>query len=128
PRHHNCVMSATEAPVLLERICSLWRAICLSTSRLWSKIWSKIHIAVPPEQFEEKLLQCIEAAKMWLDRSGECGLSISVQGFQNYPLLSTTPSLLPPIFIPFAFRWEHISLTLPPSVLAPILSRPMSLG
>ncbi|KAJ6594704.1 hypothetical protein B0H19DRAFT_899198, partial [Mycena capillaripes] len=35
PTHRNCVMSASEAPVLLGRICSSWRAISLSTPRLW---------------------------------------------------------------------------------------------
>ncbi|KAJ7699006.1 hypothetical protein B0H17DRAFT_863976, partial [Mycena rosella] len=35
PTHRNCVMSATEAPVLLGRICSSWRSISLSTPRLW---------------------------------------------------------------------------------------------
>ncbi|KAJ6594646.1 hypothetical protein B0H19DRAFT_908650, partial [Mycena capillaripes] len=35
PTHRNCVMSAYKAPILLGRICSLWRAISLSTPRLW---------------------------------------------------------------------------------------------
>ncbi|KAJ6581969.1 hypothetical protein B0H19DRAFT_893223, partial [Mycena capillaripes] len=35
PTHRNCVMSASEAPVLLGRICSSWRAISLSMPRLW---------------------------------------------------------------------------------------------
>ncbi|KAJ7785454.1 hypothetical protein B0H14DRAFT_2286260, partial [Mycena olivaceomarginata] len=35
PTHRNCVMSASEAPVLLGRICSSWRAISLTTPRLW---------------------------------------------------------------------------------------------
>ncbi|KAF8138039.1 hypothetical protein K438DRAFT_1537299, partial [Mycena galopus ATCC 62051] len=35
PTHRNCVMSASEAPVLLGRICSSWRTISLSTPRLW---------------------------------------------------------------------------------------------
>ncbi|KAJ7252099.1 hypothetical protein B0H12DRAFT_966255, partial [Mycena haematopus] len=35
PTHRNCVMSATEAPVILGRICSSWRTISLSTPRLW---------------------------------------------------------------------------------------------
>ncbi|KAJ7743330.1 hypothetical protein B0H16DRAFT_1245385, partial [Mycena metata] len=35
PTHRNCVMSAVEAPLLLGRICSLWRAVALSTPCLW---------------------------------------------------------------------------------------------
>jgi hypothetical protein len=43
PAHRNCVMSASEAPVLLGLICSSWRAISLSTSRLWAKL----HVVEP---------------------------------------------------------------------------------
>ncbi|KAJ6594624.1 hypothetical protein B0H19DRAFT_907708, partial [Mycena capillaripes] len=35
PDDHNCVMGASEAPVLLGRICSSWRATSLDTPRLW---------------------------------------------------------------------------------------------
>ncbi|KAJ7704793.1 hypothetical protein B0H17DRAFT_864942, partial [Mycena rosella] len=35
PTDRNCAMSAVEAPILLGRICSAWRAISLSTPRLW---------------------------------------------------------------------------------------------
>ncbi|KAJ6594657.1 hypothetical protein B0H19DRAFT_912125, partial [Mycena capillaripes] len=45
PTHRNCVMSASEAPVLLGRICSSWRAISLSTPR----IWARIHIVEPAQ-------------------------------------------------------------------------------
>ncbi|KAJ7479494.1 hypothetical protein FB451DRAFT_1239102, partial [Mycena latifolia] len=114
PTHRNCVMSAKEAPVLLGRICSAWRAISLATPRLWSKI----HIAVPHEESGTKLSLCLDTAKTWLDRSGECPLSISTHGTHNYPVSYTMASLLPPILLPLAFRWEHISLTLPTSVLA----------
>ncbi|KAJ7030116.1 hypothetical protein C8F04DRAFT_918377, partial [Mycena alexandri] len=43
PTHRNCVMSAVEAPLLLGRICSAWRAISLSTPRLWARL----HIVEP---------------------------------------------------------------------------------
>ncbi|KAJ7151785.1 hypothetical protein C8R43DRAFT_886645 [Mycena crocata] len=38
PTNRNCVMSATEAPVLLGRICSSWRAISITTPRIWSSL------------------------------------------------------------------------------------------
>ncbi|KIM36882.1 hypothetical protein M413DRAFT_77600, partial [Hebeloma cylindrosporum] len=43
PTHRNPTMQLSEAPVLLTRICSSWRAIALSSPR----IWSKIHIPLP---------------------------------------------------------------------------------
>ncbi|KAJ6586341.1 hypothetical protein DFH09DRAFT_977923, partial [Mycena vulgaris] len=121
PTHRNCVMSATEAPVLLGRICSSWRTISLSTPRLWSSL----HIAVPPLQgnlglalYDEKLLQRLEATKIWLSRSGECALSISLQG-PYYPFGSSTPTqiLLIRALIPLASRWAHIEFAAPHSVL-----------
>ncbi|KAJ7252136.1 hypothetical protein B0H12DRAFT_964446, partial [Mycena haematopus] len=43
PTHRNCVMSASEAPVLLGRICNSWRAISLSAPRLWASL----HVVEP---------------------------------------------------------------------------------
>ncbi|KAF8210556.1 hypothetical protein K438DRAFT_1570262, partial [Mycena galopus ATCC 62051] len=34
PTHRNCVMSASEAPIQLGRICSSWRALAFSTPQL----------------------------------------------------------------------------------------------
>ncbi|KAJ7634616.1 hypothetical protein FB45DRAFT_470590 [Roridomyces roridus] len=38
PTHRNCVMDAREAPLLLGRICSAWRALSLATPRLWASL------------------------------------------------------------------------------------------
>ncbi|KAJ7762557.1 hypothetical protein B0H16DRAFT_1884010 [Mycena metata] len=118
PTHRNCVMSATEAPVLLGRICSLWRTISLSTPRLWSKI----HVVDPLDWISsplllKKLAQRLETTKMWLERSGQCPLSISLEcSVQNdqFPPDDSTPAATPPAvqflqaLIPFSRRWRHI--------------------
>ncbi|KAJ7205959.1 hypothetical protein GGX14DRAFT_457762 [Mycena pura] len=97
PTDRNCVMSASEAPVLLGRICSSWRAISLSTPSLWANI----HIAEstsPPTR--------IEIFKTWLSRSGHWPLSISLEG-------STSEWTMVPFIeaiISFAHRWQHIRL------------------
>ncbi|KAJ7221294.1 hypothetical protein GGX14DRAFT_669313 [Mycena pura] len=117
PTDRNCVMSATEAPVLLGRICSGWRAISFSTPRLWANI----HIVEPMspsngmlDLVNAKLKQRLEASEAWLRRSGQCGLSITV--FCN----TSTPQHSPIIqaILPLAPRWEHISLTASEIVLA----------
>ncbi|KAJ7252147.1 hypothetical protein B0H12DRAFT_962201, partial [Mycena haematopus] len=118
PTHRNCVMSASEPPVLLGRICSSWRTISLSTPCLWARL----HIAEPscPDLAmslhvrEHKLAQRVEITKAWLERSGQCPLSISLCG-------SPRPNLAPPMYsntsvllqalIPFASRWLDISVT-----------------
>ncbi|KAJ6573488.1 hypothetical protein DFH09DRAFT_388978, partial [Mycena vulgaris] len=121
PTHRNCVMSAREAPVLLGRICSSWRTISLSTPRLWSRL----HIVEPnrsyppPDSpFEEKLAQRLEITKMWLGRSGQCPLSISLQSsYDHVSAVSATQHHIIHALLPFASRWEHITLAALPSVL-----------
>ncbi|KAJ7473333.1 hypothetical protein FB451DRAFT_1249020 [Mycena latifolia] len=139
PTHRNCVMSAREAPVLLGRICSAWRAISLSTPRLWSRL----HIVEPTPPFnssfdalfEAKWVQRLETAKTWLDRAGQCPLSISLEGrFEHRNIMhpsdsstqchqDTTTFLA--ALIPFAPRWQHISFTVTSTgleTLAPLSS------
>ncbi|KAJ7441694.1 hypothetical protein FB451DRAFT_1377179 [Mycena latifolia] len=117
PTHRNCVMSAVEAPVLLGRICSSWRYISLSTPRLWSRL----HIVEPdftnpPDLFEKKLAQRAETTKMWLGRSGNSALSISLQS-NGINYLATSQNRLIPALLRFASRWEHISFRAPLSRL-----------
>ncbi|KAJ7019195.1 hypothetical protein C8F04DRAFT_975995, partial [Mycena alexandri] len=91
PTHRNCVMSMTEAPVLLGRICSSWRALSLTTPRLWCSL----HIVEPMSGkmdvwgqrinsalFEKKLAQRLETTVTWLNRSAQCPLSISFYGLK----------------------------------------------
>ncbi|KAJ6456434.1 hypothetical protein C8R45DRAFT_1222121 [Mycena sanguinolenta] len=124
PTHRNCVMSASEAPVLLGRICSLWRAISLATPRLWARL----HIVEPQRGrrgvhnalIDEKAVQRLDIAKMWLGRSGRCLLSISLQSAPDYdssPDSQTRRGEFLQELIPFAGRWQHMKCTAPPSVL-----------
>ncbi|KAJ7742570.1 hypothetical protein B0H16DRAFT_1563008 [Mycena metata] len=113
PSHRNCVMSAQETPVLLGRICSSWRDISLSTPRLWSRL----HIAEPQdrESLSLKFAQRFENIKMWLGRSGECPLSISLYSdFQNRYLYRWS---LVHALLPFTSRWQHIHFTTSPAML-----------
>ncbi|KAJ6573514.1 hypothetical protein DFH09DRAFT_1152022 [Mycena vulgaris] len=111
PTHRNCVMSAVEAPVLLGRICSSWRTISLSTPRLWSRL----HVVEPTPPcvafsniIYEKVVQRVETTKMWLGRSGQCPLSISVNATaSNNGLAARIIQAL----LPFKSRWEHIAFT-----------------
>ncbi|KAJ6538828.1 hypothetical protein DFH09DRAFT_1176345, partial [Mycena vulgaris] len=115
PAHRNCVMSARESPVLLGRICSSWRAISLSTPRLWARL----HIVEPARPFpvtlafEEKLTQRLETTKTWLGRSGQCPLSISLAG--GVPDEGGRNFLR--ALLPFAHRWQHIQVNLLPFAL-----------
>ncbi|KAJ6573531.1 hypothetical protein DFH09DRAFT_1362151 [Mycena vulgaris] len=117
PTHRNCVMSAVEAPVLLGRICSSWRTISLSTPRLWSRL----HIAVPKRTpnsaalFDRKLALRLETAKVWLGRSAQCPLSLSLD-CALYTDASSATQIIQAL-LPFALRWEHVVFVAPSSVL-----------
>ncbi|KAF8208301.1 hypothetical protein K438DRAFT_1755001 [Mycena galopus ATCC 62051] len=128
PTHRNCVMSATEAPVILGRICSSWRTISLSTPRLWSRL----HIVEPtcpysanPALYEAKVAQRLEVANAWLRRSGTCPLSISLESNLDHgitppltpPLSPPSPDLFLNVLVPFASRWQNIRLMIPPLAL-----------
>ncbi|KAJ7661523.1 hypothetical protein DFH06DRAFT_1471951 [Mycena polygramma] len=123
PTHRNCVMSASEAPVLLGRICSSWRSISLSTPRLWARL----HIVEPLKLYgpadiadlgETKLAQRLETTKMWLGRSAQCPLSISLLGrTDDGGLPAPTRTRLLEALIPFAARWQHISFNTQPVAL-----------
>ena len=133
-------MSATDAPVVLTRVCSLWRSVALTTPC----IWAKIHIPIPghpasssrcvtylPEsvlakrwQIFSKLMQLrCQVVKEWLDRSGACPLSISLSYPTNYFRLDSqeqdvvdddlTDPLIQ-VLLSFASRWSDIHFWMPP--------------
>ncbi|KAJ7646526.1 hypothetical protein FB45DRAFT_890684 [Roridomyces roridus] len=72
PTDRNAVMSAHEAPLLVSRICSSWRAIALTTPELWASLHiSAIFVLEDPERR-------IPAISQWLQRSGSCPISLSL--------------------------------------------------
>ncbi|KAJ7728927.1 hypothetical protein DFH07DRAFT_850609 [Mycena maculata] len=121
PTHRNCVMSASEAPVLLGRICSAWREISLSTPRLWASL----HLAVPQidpwietwskEYTSDTSEQRLEVTRTWLHRSGQCPLSISMHSPDLAGVNTPQTSAFLQALIPFASRWQRIQFNIPAS-------------
>ncbi|KAK7048061.1 hypothetical protein R3P38DRAFT_3307022 [Favolaschia claudopus] len=77
PSNHNALMDSAEAPLLLGRICRVWRRVAYSTPRLWSSI----HI---PGSFGASPLVLTNLSKQveaWLERSAACALSVSLSIF-----------------------------------------------
>ncbi|KAJ7069473.1 hypothetical protein C8F01DRAFT_515025 [Mycena amicta] len=124
PKNRNCAMSAFEAPVLLARICGEWRSLAFQTPALWSRL----HIVEPVTSpwisvnslaaRKTKMVQRLSAVKVWLSRSGQCPLSISlrqneaVHRFTHLDIGSLKSELFSAI-IPYASRWNKIELSLP---------------
>ncbi|KAF7376850.1 hypothetical protein MSAN_00102500 [Mycena sanguinolenta] len=100
PTHRNCVMSASEAPLLLGRICSSWRAILLSTPQLWSSMHVVEPLRSPDDptssSLEAKVARRLEITHTWLGRSGQCPLSISLQSASAPHSPSGSPAPLAP--------------------------------
>ncbi|KAJ7680972.1 hypothetical protein DFH06DRAFT_1164666 [Mycena polygramma] len=129
PTNRNCVMSAKEAPVILGRICSSWRAIAFSTPRLWASL----HIVEPTRHhhwtslYEAKVAQRLEAATAWLKRSGACPLSISLEGPVDHDILSPpfvrNVDPFPDVLVPFASQWQDVRLVVPMATVEAVLSR-----
>ncbi|KAK7001462.1 hypothetical protein R3P38DRAFT_2649592, partial [Favolaschia claudopus] len=72
PTTHDAVMSPTEPPLLLGRICSRWRSIAFAFPRLWSSL----HIYLRFVDAHEKRVAAVDE---WLKRASPLPLSISVR-------------------------------------------------
>ncbi|KAJ6594642.1 hypothetical protein B0H19DRAFT_918190, partial [Mycena capillaripes] len=72
PTSRNAVMSAQESPLLLCRICSTWRAIALSTPRLWASLHVPFGFVISKEPLRTP------AVAQWLERSAACRISLSL--------------------------------------------------
>ena len=134
------ILSATEAPMLLTRVCSLWRSVALSSPR----IWTRLHIPLPGDprmspnygsygmkddravevrrQIFSKMMQLrCRAVKDWLGRSGSLPLSLSISyPFECEPSTNGDSTeddeVVDPLFLtiqPFASRWRHLDLSVP---------------
>ena len=135
PAHRNPIMKSSESPLLLTRICSSWRAIALSSPR----IWSKIHIPLPGDpsftprdeiitdglsRRRQKIasvlqLRC-DAVRRWLSRSGTCPLSISIHhpsySYVPYSKVQELSYEMFDILLSFADRWSDVDLSMPEDI------------
>ncbi|KDR83118.1 hypothetical protein GALMADRAFT_88974 [Galerina marginata CBS 339.88] len=151
PIHRNPIMSITEAPLLLTRICQPWRSIALASHR----IWSRVHVALLPcsighstpyhspgmgangawqrerdsiEKYSRTMRARCKLADIWLSRSGSCPLSISLNfgGMDrmddNLDDGNALVQLLITI-ISFSHRFSDIELSLPYEVYRVIETR-----
>ncbi|KIK61790.1 hypothetical protein GYMLUDRAFT_42838 [Collybiopsis luxurians FD-317 M1] len=74
------VRSLKQAPLIFTSICRAWRSIALSTPRLWSSL----HIYLPPHLTSDVFSQRKAGISLWLQRSRTLPLSISLHGRTNF--------------------------------------------
>ncbi|KAK6981562.1 hypothetical protein R3P38DRAFT_3113697 [Favolaschia claudopus] len=78
PTERNAVMNAAEAPLLLGRICSSWRATAFEAPRLWTSL----HI---PVEFVTTSRAKMTAMSEWLNRSDPYPLYLSIETTKANP-------------------------------------------
>ncbi|KAJ7890354.1 hypothetical protein B0H13DRAFT_877524 [Mycena leptocephala] len=109
PSARNAVMSPTDSPLLLSRICSAWRQLALSTPQLWASL--HIVVLMPPKL--EELTQNVTA---WLSRSGIVPLSISLVLSQPYTFAGLPDDEIQRLLSSLAAlsrRWKKIRMVVP---------------
>ncbi len=145
PQTHNAIISSSECPVLLGRICRRWRDISLNTPSLWASI----HIPIPHVQMlalrptpievmqsndqrrvgPEVAQRRARAITEWLGRSGACTLNISIyerhHGGPN-PSPPDIRNIILDALIPFADRWGSLHCDTPASSFTRIAALPPS--
>ncbi|KAJ7702262.1 hypothetical protein B0H17DRAFT_923288 [Mycena rosella] len=118
--NRNPVMHASEAPLLLGRVCSGWRRISLGTPELWASV----HVVCPRMDYAETASALTriqrQALEAWLARSGACPLSISIwvsreAGFGGAAVAAANPYV--ETILPLSSRWKRIELRVPTDTL-----------
>ena len=135
PTHRNPIMKSSESPILLTRICHSWRAVALSSPR----IWSKIHIPLPGDpssstgygiiteettlssrrqRYSDLLQLRCDVVREWLSRSGTCPLSFSITypPSQQNPKDDELPDKMFNILLSFAGRWRDVDISMPEEI------------
>ncbi|KAJ7150723.1 hypothetical protein C8R46DRAFT_1123979 [Mycena filopes] len=97
PTKHFAIMHASEAPLLLGRVCSAWRTISLLTPHLWSSV----HIV--PSAMGHDPEDKWASLTTWLQRSGSCPLRISIAPIHR---LSDILAIL----VPYSRRWVALRI------------------
>ncbi|KAJ7259871.1 hypothetical protein C8J57DRAFT_1472016 [Mycena rebaudengoi] len=104
PVNHGAVMHVSEAPLLLGRVCRMWRSIALATASLWASV----HISVPEREYSSDAVCHCKALQIWLQRSGSCPVSISLAFPGDYSVEYTEHFI--DILLSYHHRWKELKL------------------
>ncbi|KIM41494.1 hypothetical protein M413DRAFT_149619, partial [Hebeloma cylindrosporum] len=117
PTHRNPNVEFSESPLLLTRICSSWRAIALSSPRMWSKV----HIVLPRfssgdtarrQRFADAVLLKCNILRKWLGQSGTFPLSLSITHPGACAMEYEPARAMFNLLLSFADRWSDVQLSM----------------
>lgn len=95
-------LNTIDTPLLVSNICKKWRAVALSTPRLWSRIFICISEAGAASQGS--------LMETWMARSGACALTIFL--FWEEPTRSTSHPAVEAM-VRHCTRWQNMSIFMP---------------
>ncbi|KAF9462685.1 hypothetical protein BDZ94DRAFT_1260505 [Collybia nuda] len=108
PTNHNSVMSCREAPLLLGRVCSLWRSLSMTMPALWSSIYISVPQPTTAAWEGVNIAVLTQAVTEWLSRSGTLPLSITLY----HTTARTEEQPLVQYMVSLCSRWKHVDLSL----------------
>ncbi|KAF9040736.1 hypothetical protein BJ165DRAFT_1319049, partial [Panaeolus papilionaceus] len=110
-----------EAPLLIARVSRTWRAIVLSTPRLWSTFEVEI-TGSPGTTVSAYDLNIMSTMKLWLERSKNYPLSVRVSHIPSSRIHDPRSAELLSLLIPEVRRWRHVELVIPASNIRPLVT------
>ncbi|KAJ7167359.1 hypothetical protein C8R43DRAFT_172467 [Mycena crocata] len=100
--------SPAEAPLLLSRVCRLWRQIAITTPELWAHL--SVSIGRADSDNSQPLPQLINT---WIQRSGCHLLTLVIYDLGLRSSSAETANTILRMFLPHIHRWKSITFTLP---------------
>jgi hypothetical protein len=93
------------APLLLCNVCSSWRALALSTPRLWQDLFLTFTKTMPKSE------ETITMTHIWIKRSGELPLTLRLVVHLDSGFQAVCQALVNAI-TSYTSRWEHVEFNL----------------
>ena len=135
PKDHNTFMSLHEAPLLLGRICSSWRA----TSPSAPQLWTTIHVTVPDPAYmhlKQEIMMAehiispthmvrlqTAALQEWLNRSGSLPVDTPCNQRARADRANTAQPIVD-VILSVAQRWRNITVKAPADIMMSFVTHP----
>ena len=105
-------MSSGNAPLLLCRVCSSWRALVLATPQLWASVGILVR---HPNDVDPSI--CVQITNAWLERSGILPLTVEIR-YVKIDYRDRNPTTKPTVLdavlytvCSYSSRWQNVAIT-----------------